>query len=84
MEKQLCNEKHKRIDERLDVHDTRLNEHARRIDQLSEDSREYKVQIRNLCKDIGSLVTTIRWFMGLLIGAFISFFFYAVQQGIFK
>lgn len=80
----ICTEKHKRIDEQLQVHDRRLNDHAKQLDSLQVDSREYKIQIQNLCKDIGNLVTTLRWFMGLMVGAFVSFFFYAVQQGIFK
>lgn len=80
----VCLEKHRSIDKQLKVHDDRLNAHAKRLDLLSEDSREYKIQIQHLCKDIGNLVTTLRWFMGLIIGATVSFFFYAVQQGIFK
>jgi len=83
MEK-ACEERHKNIDKQLEVHDRRLNDHAKRLDLLSEDSREYKIQIQNLCKDIGNLITTLRWFMGLMVGAFVSFFFYAVQQGLFK
>jgi DNA repair ATPase RecN len=84
MQEQVCIEKHKRINEQLQIHDRRLNDHAKRLDQLSEDSREYKIQIQNLCKDIGNLVTTLRWFIGLMVGAFVSFFFYAVQNGLFK
>lgn len=84
MDELICKEKHKNIDKQLQVHDDRLDAHDKKLDQLSEDSREYKIQIQNLCKDISSLVTTMRWFMGLLIGAFVSFFFYAAQRGLLK
>lgn len=81
---EVCEVKHKNIEDKLKVHDDRLNAHAKRLDELSEDGREYKVQIQNLCKDIGNLVTTIRWFMGLLGTSLVGFFFYAVQHGLFK
>ena len=84
MDELICKEKHKNIDMQLQVHDKRLNDHARRLDELTTDSREYKIQIQDLCKDISSLVSTVRWFMGLLIGAFVSFFFYAAQRGLLK
>lgn len=84
MDKTICNEKHKRIDERLDVHDVRLNNHGDRIDKLEQYQSKTEAQINNLCEQIKSLVSTMKWFIGLLVGAFISFFFYAVQQGLFK
>lgn len=81
---ELCKEKHKAIDEKYAVHERRLNKHSEEIDELSTDSREYKVQIQNLCKQIGGLTKTLQWFIGMLIGGFVSFFFYAVQSGILK
>jgi hypothetical protein len=84
MDKIICNEKHKRIDERLDVHDTRLNNHGDRIDKLEQYQSKTEAQINNLCEQIKNLVSTMKWFIGLLVGAFVSFFFYAVQQGLFK
>lgn len=74
---EICKERHRVIDERL-------KDHGKQLDKLSEDGREYKVQIQNLCKDINSLVTTIRWFMGLLAGSLVGFFFYAIQNSLFK
>lgn len=82
MEK-LCEEKHKRIDEKLELNERRLNNHGERIDKLEQDNMTFKTEIKNLCDNIKSLTTTMRWFMGLLIGAFVSFFFYAIQHNIF-
>lgn len=48
MDKTICNEKHKRIDERLDVHDIRLNNHGERIDKLEQHKSKTETEIKNL------------------------------------
>ena len=80
----ICEERHKRVDERLDTQDRRLNNHGERIDALEQSRSRTDTRLENLCEKIESLVTTMRWFMGLAVGALISFFFYAIQQNIFK
>lgn len=80
MEKTVCDEKHKRIDERLDVHDTRINNHSERIDKLERYQSKTETQIVNLCEQIKSLVTTMRWFIGLIVGSMVGFFIWYVQQ----
>lgn len=72
------------IKHQLGTHEKRLNNYGQRLDRLEQDSASYKVEIKNLCDTIKSLTSTLKWFMGLMVGAFVSFFFYAVQQGIFK
>lgn len=84
MNEELCKERHKQVEDKLNTHERRLNKHSAEIDELTTDSREYKVQIQNLCKQIGELTTTLKWFMGILIGSFVGFFFYAAQQGLLK
>ena len=81
---ELCKEKHKRIDEKLNTHEQRLNNHGSRIDQLEQYQSRTEAIIKNLCEKIDSLVTTMRWFIGLLVGAFVTFFFYAAQRGLIK
>lgn len=76
----ICKEKHKRIDERLDVHDTRINNHSERIDKLEQYQSKTETQIANLCEQIKNLVTTMRWFMGLIVGSGIGFFIWYIQQ----
>ncbi|AOT70696.1 hemolysin XhlA family protein [Geosporobacter ferrireducens] len=80
MNEALCKEKHKQIEERLNLHEKRLNKHSDQLDHLSEDSREYKIQIQNLCEQVKDLITTMKWFMGLFATSLLGFFFYAVQQ----
>jgi len=84
MEKSICDERHKRIDEKLELHERRLNNHGERIDKLEQFKSSTEIEIKNLIEQIKSLVTTMRWFIGLLVGSFVAFFFYAVQQGLFN
>lgn len=84
MEDKLCEARHKRIDERLDTQDRRLNSHSERLDRIEISASKLETRLDGLIEKLGSLNTTLRWFIGLLVGAFVSFFFYAVQQGLFR
>lgn len=72
------------VEHQLKVHDNRLNNHSDRIDKLEQNDVALKFEIKNLCDNIKQLTTIMKWFITAIIGAFISFFFYAVQQNIFK
>lgn len=84
MENELCKEKHKRLDEKITTHENRLNNHSSRIDKLEQNDTANAVRINNLCEQISSLVTTMRWFIGLLVASFVGFFFIAAQKGLIK
>lgn len=84
MEKIVCDEKHKRLDEKIAVHERRLNNHSERLDKIELANGRLEERLNNLILQLEQLNKTMKWFIGLLVGAFISFFFYAVQQGIFK
>lgn len=84
MDNSLCAEKHKRIDEKIDVHERRLNNHSERLDRIEQVNSKLEERLEGLIQQLSNLNTTMRWFIGLLVGAFISFFFYAVQQGVIK
>ena len=83
MEK-LCELKHNEIDKKFETTEKRLNNHGDRIDKLEQNSVRLEERLDNLIKQLSSLNTMMRWFLGLMIGAFVSFFFYAVQQNIFR
>lgn len=80
----LCAEVHKRIDDKLINHEGRLNNHSDRLDKLEQRGAAVDIKIDNLCEQIKSLVTTMKWFIGLMVGSFVSFFFYIVQNHLFK
>jgi hypothetical protein len=68
----------------LDRIERRLNAHSKEIDHLKEESVSLKVEIKNLCDNLKSLTSMLKWFITAMVGAFISFFFYAVQSNLFK
>jgi predicted nuclease with TOPRIM domain len=84
MEDSLCKERHKRIDEKLELAERRLNDHSQRLDRIEQVNSKLEERLDGLINQLSSLNTTMRWFIGLIVGAFASFFFYAAQQGIFK
>ncbi|EPY2274696.1 hemolysin XhlA family protein [Clostridium sp. FAM 1755] len=84
MELKVCEEKHKRLEEKINVHDTRLNDHSKRIDKIEQNQSRTDTKIENLCEQLKQLVSVLKWYIGLTIGALVSFFFYAIQHNIFK
>jgi len=84
MEKTICDERHKRIDEKLELHERRLDIQSEKLDRIELASGRLEERINNLIAQLENLNKTIKWFITALVGAFISFFFYAVQQGLFK
>lgn len=80
----LCDEKHKRVDERLDTHERRLNAHSDQLDGLLVSDAKNTTSLDNLCKQIADLVQTVKWLIGLAGSSLIGFFFYAIQNGLFK
>ncbi|WP_132995862.1 hemolysin XhlA family protein [Sporanaerobacter acetigenes] len=69
---------------KITEHDKKILELDKRMDENERENAEFRIQIENLCKDIQSLTVTMKWFMGLLIGSFVGFFFYAAQKGLLK
>jgi len=76
----VCTEKHKRIDEKFELHEKRLNNHGNRIDKLEQYQSRTEVKIENLIDQIKSLVTTIKWAMGLTITTLLGFFVWYIQS----
>ena len=76
----ICTEKHRRVDERLDTHETRLNNHGERIDRLEQYRSRAEVQVEQLCKQIKSLVKAMWWAMGLAVSTLLGFFVWYVQN----
>lgn len=66
-DKELCEEKHENIKIILDDHEKRLNGHSERLDVLEKDGREYKTEIKNLCKKMDDFISTIKWGLGIFV-----------------
>ncbi|RXI57402.1 hemolysin XhlA family protein [Clostridium tetani] len=68
----------------IEIHEKRINNHAERLDKIEQTQSEFKVEIKNLCDSIKTLTNTMRWFIGIWVTSLLGFFFYAIQNGIFK
>lgn len=79
VEPSVCAEKHRRVDERLDIHDIQLKDHGKRIGNLEKYQSRAEEQVKQLCQQIKSLVTAMWWAMGLAISTLIGFFIWYIQ-----
>jgi len=84
MEKTVCDERQRQIDYRLDVTEKILNDHGKRLDRIELSNGRLEERLNNLITQLEQLNKTMKWFITALVGAYISFFFYAVQQGLFR
>ena len=80
MDKSVCDERHSQINYRLDVHEKRLNSHSERLDRIELINGRLEERLESLIKQLESLNTTMRWFMGLMIGTLLGFFIWYIQR----
>lgn len=76
----LCKTKHVRVDERLGAHDELLLKHDERIDLLERSEARSEVRMSNLCERIDSLISAIKWSMGMLVTSLIGFVIWYIQS----
>ena len=76
----VCKERHKQIDERLDNMDDRVDDHSGRIKKLENYRSANEVEIRNLVEQIKNLVVTLKWMSATAIVSLLGFFFWYVQS----
>lgn len=83
MPEKVWNIKHERLEEKISTHEKRINSHSKRLDIIENTSGRLEERLNNLIKQLEQLNTTMKWFIGLLVGSFVAFFFYAIQQNLF-
>lgn len=83
MNEATCKEKHIRVDEVLAAHGKELKDHDIRLDKLEVFSGVLEERLDNLISKLSELNVTLKWFIALMVGAFVGFFFYVVQHRIF-
>ena len=76
----VCAEKHKRVDERLNHHERWLGEHEGKIDTLEKSDATNTNEIKNLCSRIGSQTTAIWGLVGSIFMVLVGFFVWYVQN----
>lgn len=69
--------------EKLETHEKRINNHADRLDKLEIHEAARDVKIDNLCDKLEKQTRSIYGLIAIVATALVSFFFYAIQQGIF-
>jgi citrate synthase len=80
MNDELCIEKHKRIDEKLKTQDDRLNKHGEILDKLEQDNASFKTELKNLCDNLKSLTSVMKWFIGIWVTTLLGFFIYSIEK----
>lgn len=84
MEKSLCDERHGQLKYRIEIAEKRLDNHGKRLDRIELANGRLEERLNSLITQLENLNKTMKWFMGLLLGGIVSFFFYAIQNGILK
>ena len=77
---EIWEERFKRVNEKIEIDTTRLNNHAERIDDLEKFQSSTQIEIRNLIEQIKSLVSVMRWGITSTIMLLLGFFLWYVQQ----
>ena len=78
----ICREKHIRIDEQIKTNQDRLNNHSARLKTVEESSAKMNERLSGLITQLGTLNTTLKWFLGLFGTSLVGFFMYAAQKGL--
>lgn len=73
IDEKLCSERHRRIDERLDNCEEN-------IETLTRSDAVNSTEIKNLCKNIGSLTSAIWGLVSTVFVALFGFFVWYVQN----
>ena len=61
-------------------HDNILKEHGRRLDKIEQESAEFRVHIKNLCKKIDELTNWLKALILAMIGTFGGFIIWYIQS----
>lgn len=81
LDESLCQEKHRRVDERLTGHDAILGIHDEKIDRLDRSDATNSQSIVNICQQIGSLTKAIWGLVSAILLTLTGFFIWYVQGG---
>lgn len=76
----VCDLKHNRVDERLDVHDKRFDSIEDRQDVLEKSSVRTDTIVTNLCKKMDLLISILLTAMGSAFIVLIGFLIWYIQQ----
>jgi len=64
---ELCEEKHKTLNDTVDEHEIWLKKHDEEISSIKQDNRENKTDIRNLIKKMDDFISAMQWGLGIFV-----------------
>ena len=65
---------------KITEHDNLLKEHGKRLDKIEQESAEFRVHIKNLCKKIDELTNWLKALILAMIGTFGGFIIWYIQS----
>ena len=65
---------------KIQDHNEMLKEHGKRLDKIEQDSAEFRVHIKNLCKKIDELTNWLKALILAMIGTFGGFIIWYIQS----
>jgi len=66
--------------DRIDAHETWLTGIDNTLDVLVKSDTKHTMAIDNLCKRIDGLISSIKWLIGMMLGAGAGFVIWLIQQ----
>ena len=81
---ELCQEKHKAIEEKFNRHEKWLGEHEGKLDVLNRNDARNSQALEDLASKIGGQTKAIWGLVSIFATALVGFFFYAVQAKLLK
>ena len=78
--RELCDERHDTVYNRLGEHKERLNNHGERLDSLEQHRSKVEYQIENLIKKIDDLLSTLYWVLRIILGSGLGFFLWYIKE----
>lgn len=84
MDDKQCEVYRDRVDEKLEVHDKRLDNHSSRLDELEHYRYTIDERISNLTQKVDDIAKSVKHFTGLIIGGWIGLIIFLIQQAMTK
>ena len=80
-DKALCEDRHKRIDTTFNNYEEWLKRHDKEISDIKSENSSFKSDITTLFKKIDSLISTIKWGLGIFVTVALFILGYLIKKG---
>jgi len=68
------------MEEKIEAHERRINKHGEILDKLEQDNACSKAEMKNLCENLKSLTSVMKWFIGTWVVTLLGFFIYSIEK----